>query len=209
MGLGVWLVAGALVELAERARLLRAPFRGGLRRLGRLPRATWGMCLAHGGIGLVVIGIVGVSAWESERLLVMYPGDATEIAGYTVTFKGAAPAQGPNYAAIVGEFQIARGGRQIAVMRPESRTYANPPMTTTEAAIRPRLNGDLYVVVGDPTGDGGWSARIYWKPLVNWLWIGTLVMVLGGLFSLSDRRFRIGAPVRRPLPPGGATAPGD
>ena len=209
MGLGVWLVAGALVELAERARLFRAPLGEVLRRLGRLPRATWGMTLAHGGIGLVVIGIVGASAWESERLQVMQPGESSEIAGYTVTFMGATPAQGPNYASVIGEFRISRGGKEIAVMKPESRSYASPPMTTTEAAIRPQLNGDLYVVVGDPTGDGGWSTRIYWKPLVNWMWIGTLVMVLGGLFSLSDRRFRIGAPVRRRLPPDGATAQGD
>ena len=85
----------------------------------------------------------------------------------------------------------------LMVLHPESRTYAHPPMETTEAAIRPRPSGDLYVVIGDPTGDGGWSTRIYHKPMIHWIWGGAMVMVLGGIISLSDRRHRVGAPAGR------------
>jgi cytochrome c-type biogenesis protein CcmF len=209
MALGVWLVAGAIAEVSDRIRLFKVSAGESLRRMTRMSRANWGMSLAHAGIGIVVIGIVGASAWESERLQIMHPGDSIEIAGFTVTFRGAEPTRGPNYAANVGRFDVTRDGELVAVMEPETRSYANPPMTTTEAAIRPSFTGDLYAVVGDPIGDGGWSTRIYWKPLVDWMWAGVFIMVVGGIFSLSDRRLRVGAPVRPQPGRGAAAAAGD
>ena len=195
--LGVWVIAGALVEWADRIRLFRAPARETLSRAANLPRAAWGMTLAHAGMGITMLGVVGVSAWETEKLQIMRPGEQVEVHGYTFTFDGVRDVRGPNYAAVEGTFLVSRDGRQVAVMTSEGRSYSNPPMQTTEAAIRPRPTGDLYAVVGDPAPGGGWSTRIYHKPFVHWIWGGTLVMVLGGFVSLSDRRHRVGVPKRR------------
>ncbi len=197
MALGVWLIVGALAEVLSRIKLFRAPMGETLRRARHLKRSAWGMTLGHAGMGAVVLGIVAVSAWETEYLQVMKPGDRIEIAGYELEFLGAEPIPGPNYSSIEGRFNVRQEGELITQLTPEARSYANPPMETTEAAIRPRLSGDLYAVIGDPTGDGAWSTRIYHKPLIHWIWGGAAIMVLGGLISLSDRRLRIGAPARR------------
>ncbi|MCH8189658.1 MAG: heme lyase NrfEFG subunit NrfE, partial [Proteobacteria bacterium] len=112
-------------------------------------------------------------------------------------FEGARNVPGPNYTALRGTFRVLRGGREITVMEPETRTYSVPPMQTTEAAIKPVRLADLYAVVGDPDGNGGYATRLYHKPLLNWLWIGALIMVAGAFVSLTDRRHRVGAPARR------------
>jgi cytochrome c-type biogenesis protein CcmF len=200
IGLGVWMIAASLEEGAYRLRLFRAPIGESLRRLGRSTRSAWGTTFAHAGAGMVIIGIVASSAWQVEKLQVMHPGESQAVGPYQFKFEGAVPLDGPNYAAVRGTFRVSRDGREVAVMQPESRSYQNPPMETTEAAIRTGWGGDLYAVVGDPTGDGAWSTRFYNKPMIHWIWIGSLMMVLGGLISLTDRRFRVGAPAR----PGGA-----
>ncbi len=197
MALGVWLMTGVAVEMAQRVKLFRAPLRHSWRRAKSLPRSAWGMTLGHLGMGAVVLGIVAVTSWQSEKLEVMQPGQSVKIAGFEFIFEGARPIAGPNYSAIQGRFRVESAGRLVALMTPEARTYAHPPMETTEAAIRPHPSGDLYVVIGDPTGDGGWSTRIYHKPMIHWIWVGALVMVLGGMVSLSDRRHRVGAPAAR------------
>ncbi len=200
IGLGVWMIAASLEEGAYRLRLFRAPISESLRRLGRSTRSAWGTTFAHAGAGMVIIGIVASSAWQVEKLQVMRPGEIQAVGPYQFKFVGAVPLDGPNYTAVRGTFRVSRDGSEVAVMQPESRSYQNPPMATTEAAIRTGWGGDLYAVVGDPTGDGAWSTRFYNKPMINWIWIGSLIMVLGGLISLTDRRFRVGAPSR----PGGA-----
>ena len=197
VGIGVWVIVGTLFELAGRIKLFRASAGESWRRLVHQPRATWGMTLAHAGMGVAVLGIVASTAWEQEKLDVMRPGEERTIAGYTFTFEGAGPVPGPNYTAIEGRFRVSRDGELLATLRPQSRSYPTPPMETTEAAIRPRISGDLYAVIGDPAGDGAWSVRFYHKPLVHWIWGGALIMVLGGAVSLTDRRHRVGAPVRR------------
>ena len=201
VGLGAWLVAGALAEWADRVRLFRVNPAESLRRIVHLPRAAWGMTLAHGGAGILVLGVVASTAWQVERLEVLKPGDEVEIAGYEFRFEGVRPVQGPNYAAIEGRFRVSTDGREVALLTPESRSYPNPPMETTEAAIRPRLGGDLYAVIGDPAGGDAWSTRLYYKPLIHWIWAGALIMALGGAISLSDRRHRVGAPARPRLDP--------
>jgi cytochrome c-type biogenesis protein CcmF len=197
IGLGVWLIAGSISEWAERVKLFRVSPAESLRRALRLPRAAWGMTLAHAGCGVVLLGIVASGAWQVERLQAMAPGDAVALGPFRVTFDGAGPVPGPNYAAVEGRFRVFRDGREVALLRPQSRTYANPPMQTTEAAIRPRPDGDLYAVIGDPASEGVWATRLYFKPLVHWIWVGALVMAVGGLVSLSDRRHRVGAPAAR------------
>ena len=194
--LGAWLVVGALAELASRLKLFRTGWAESWRRAKGLSPSAWGMTLAHAGMGITLLGIVSTVAWEEERLEVMKPGETVTLAGYRLTFEGTVPRQGPNYAAIVGTFTVRRGGELIDVMEPEARAYSHPPMETTEAAIRPRLSGDLYAVIGDPVGAGAWSVRLYHKPLIDWIWGGALIMVLGGIVSLAARRRRALRPLQ-------------
>jgi len=197
IAIGVWLIAGAVAELTGRIKLFRVRIADSFQRARRLPRAAWGMTLGHAGMGAVVLGIVAVSAWEVEYLQVMKPGDSIDVAGYRLEFQGAEPIPGPNYSAIQGRFEVTRDGEFVALMLPEARSYASPPMETTEAAIRARPSGDLYAVIGDPTGDDAWATRIYFKPMIHWIWGGCALMVLGGVISLSDRRHRLGVPAAR------------
>jgi cytochrome c-type biogenesis protein CcmF len=192
----VWAVAGALAEWAARIRLLDLRTAETLRRAAGLPRAAYGAMLAHAGIGIAVIGIVATSAWQSEAVRAMKPGDSGEIAGYTFTFRGASPGKGPNYQEKAGLLEITRNGTPVTELRPSKRKFTAPPMDTTEAAIHVSWRGDLYVVLGDELTDGGWVVRLYFNPLVRLIWLGALVMALGGVLSLSDRRLRIGAPRR-------------
>jgi cytochrome c-type biogenesis protein CcmF len=175
------------------------PFGESMRRLAHLPRSAWGMTIAHAGIGLVVIGIAASTAWQTEILQAMRPGETIKLAGYDVTFDGVKDMRGPNYTARQGTFRIAHGGQPFVTLQPEARRYPQPPMETTEAAIYPMLSADLYVTVGEADGRGGYAVRIYHKPLVSWIWGGAIVMVLGGLVSLTDRRHRVGAPRRARL----------
>jgi cytochrome c-type biogenesis protein CcmF len=199
LGLAVWLIVGAFAELAERIKLFHAPLATSWSRLGSIPRATLGMTLAHAGLGVVVAGIVAASAWRAEQILVMQPGQSTEISGYSVLFQGVTPAEGPNYSIDRGEFVVSRDGEELARLYPEKRFYPVQQQLTTESAIRTTGFGDLYIVLGEDQGNGGRAVRIYHNPLVPWLWIGAVVMVIGGLVSLTDRRYRVGVPGRRRL----------
>jgi cytochrome c-type biogenesis protein CcmF len=191
-----------LCEWATRVKLFAAGGDEVLRRARSLPRSAYGTVLAHAGMGLTVIGIVATSAWQSERVVAMKPGDRTEIAGYELVFRGVAPSQGPNYREQVGLLAVTRGGSAVTELAPSKRVYDAPRQATTEAAIHVALAGDLYVVLGDEMKDGGFVVRLYFNPLVRLIWLGALVMALGGAFSLSDRRLRVGAPrrTRRPAP---------
>ncbi|MBL6954268.1 MAG: heme lyase CcmF/NrfE family subunit [Alphaproteobacteria bacterium] len=200
IALGVWMIAASVEEAAYRLRLFRVPVGESARRLMRSPRSAWGTTFAHAGAGMVIIGIVASSAWQVEKLQVMRQGESLAMGPYEIKFQGAEPIDGPNYSAVRGVFRVSRNGAEIAVLEPESRNYQDPPMETTEAAIRTGWGGDLYAVIGDPTGDGSWSTRFYNKPMIHWIWIGCLMMVFGGLVSLSDRRHRVGAPARRDVP---------
>ncbi len=202
IALGVWVIAGALSEWATRVKLFRTGMDEALRRARSLPRAAHGATLAHAGIGLSVIGIVATTAWQSESVITMQPGDRTEIAGYELAFRGVAPQQGPNYQEQVGLLTVTRGGAPVTELAPAKRLYDTPRQSTTEAAIHVSWRGDLYVVLGDQLKEGGWVVRLYFNPLVRLIWLGAVVMAIGGALSLSDRRLRIGAPrrARRALP---------
>ncbi|MEM7446559.1 MAG: cytochrome c-type biogenesis CcmF C-terminal domain-containing protein, partial [Pseudomonadota bacterium] len=193
VAMGVWLVLGALTELTERIRLFRIPVSASWQRLVGLPRSAFGLTLSHAGLGIAILGMVGASEFRSETVQVMAPGDSVEIAGYALTFEGVASVEGANYIADRGRLIADANGQQRELL-PERRWYPVAQMPTTEAAIVTNWVADLYVALGDPRGDGSWVIRAWHHPLVPWIWVGAVVMVLGGLVSLTDRRLRVGAP---------------
>jgi cytochrome c-type biogenesis protein CcmF len=210
MGLAVWLFAGALVELAERLKLFRVSPLDSWRRAMHLPRGAYGMTIAHAGLGILLAGIVAMSAWRSEVIQVMKPGETIAVAGYDFTFEDVQELQGPNYVSQRGEFRVSREGSSVASLYPEKRIYLVQRQPTTEAGIWTTWLADLYIALGDRQDEGGWTVRIFHNPLAPWLWIGAGIMVIGGIVSLTDRRYRVGAPARRgwrgTAPGGSATA---
>ena len=197
IALGVFVMLGALTEWATRIKIGSAGRQEIVRRAVNLPRSSYGTLLAHFGIGMMVLGIVGTTAYQEERILVMKPGETVTIGGYDATFKGVTPGRGPNYREDVAVFDVTRGGGTvIASLEPSKRVYDAPPQPTTEAGIHASWRGDLYVVIGDSQGNGAYAVRAYFNPLVRCIWIGALIMFLGGGISLSDRRLRVGAPRR-------------
>jgi cytochrome c-type biogenesis protein CcmF len=196
-----WLVLGALAELAARIRLGEAPLPESLRRLGRLPRADWGKALAHAGLGVTIFGIAAISAWAVEDIRAVRPGESFAVGPYTLRLETVAATRGPNYSAETATVTVTRGGRTVAVLHPEKRMYPVQGMATTEAGIDRGITRDLYVALGDPQPGGGHALRSYIKPFANWIWGGALLMALGGIASLTDRRYRVGAPARRAAVP--------
>lgn len=194
VGLAVWLIIGALSETAFRTKLFQAPLAESWRRARGLPRSSYGTMLAHLGLGVSVLGIVATSAWQTEKILAMQPGQAVEVAGYQIRFEGLSLRPGPNYQEEVGTFAIVSGAGPFIELHPSKRRYYAPRNTTTEAGIHASWAGDLYVVLGDPLENGAFSVRIYFNPLVRLIWIGAVIMFAGGGLSLSDRRLRVGAP---------------
>ncbi|MBL3584415.1 heme lyase CcmF/NrfE family subunit [Rhodovulum sulfidophilum] len=196
VALGVWLIAGALVDLG-----LRAGRGKGLAaraaRLARLPRADWGKAVAHAGLGITMIGISAMLAWNQEDIRVAQIGERYELGGYGFQLDRVQKLEGPNYISTMATVSVWRGDRQITEMHPEKRVYPVAGMPTTEAAIDSGLLRDLYLAIGDPQDNGGWAVRTYIKPFANWIWMGAIVMALGGLLSLSDRRVRVAAGARK------------
>ncbi|MBL8579021.1 MAG: heme lyase CcmF/NrfE family subunit [Mesorhizobium sp.] len=198
VGLSAWLVLGALTDLALKAGFGSVPFSTMLRRLVGLPRSMFGTALAHLGLGLTTLGIVGVMAFETENILAMKPGQTAEISGHVLRFDGIQPVQGPNYTESRARFALLGAGGQVAgEIVSSKRFYPVRQMPTTEAGIRTMGLSQLYVSIGDETSDGSLVVRIWWKPLVTLIWGGALAMMLGGVVSLFDRRLRVGAPSRR------------
>ncbi len=196
IGLGFWLIAGSVVEIADRIKLFRAPFAVTWARLSGLPGQAFGSMLAHLGVGVMVVGIVAVTAWREEQVVELAPGEAISIAGTEITFIGEAPLSGPNYSATVGRFQIARDGQVLSEVVSEKRVFLPSRQPTTEVGIHPTLTGDIYVVMGDEAPGGKRTVRAYFNPLVTLIWFGTVIMFIGGAISLFDRRHRVGAPKR-------------
>jgi cytochrome c-type biogenesis protein CcmF len=195
VGIAIFVMAGAITDVAERTMILRVPFRAALRRVIGLPRSAWGTAFAHFGIGMTLLGIVGVTAWGSERIAEIRTGDSLDIAHYRLTFEGMFSRTGPNYHDVVGRFSVHRmNGELIGTMEPSRRTFPSRNMATTEAALMSRGFSQLYVSLGDPTQSGAIPVRLFYKPQVLLIWLGAGVMFLGGGLSLSDRRLRVGAP---------------
>ncbi|MBX9778169.1 MAG: heme lyase CcmF/NrfE family subunit [Xanthobacteraceae bacterium] len=194
IGIAVFVIAGALTDFAERAGVGRVPLGTSVRRAAGLPRSAWGTMLAHLGLGLTLIGIVGETQFGSERIAEMKPGQTMAIAGYDFHFDGIAVRPGPNYRDQVATFTVRRGGDVIGVMAPSKRTFPARSTTRTEAALMARGFSQLYLSLGDVSASGTLAVRVYHKPLVLLIWLGTIVMVIGGTLSLTDRRLRVGAP---------------
>jgi cytochrome c-type biogenesis protein CcmF len=209
-GLAVWIMLGALTELADRAKLGREPLGVAGRRLIGLPRSAWGTALAHFGVGMMVLGIVAETSWKQERILVMKPGEVVQLGGYDVTFEGTFPRRGPNYQDQVGRFTVREGGTVVSQLESAKRLFTARQMPTSEVALDTRgLFSQIYIALGEAQEvGGGWSVRMYYKPFVLLIWLGCVVMSIGGVVSLSDRRLRVGAPkparVRAPTAPAAA-----
>jgi cytochrome c-type biogenesis protein CcmF len=173
----------------------------------RLPRAFWGMQLAHLGLAWGVAGITLVANYEQERDVRMNVGEHTTLAGYTFTFQGTTEREGPNYRAARGTIEVSRNGKKLYVLHPEKRIYNASGMPMTEAALHPNFFRDIYVALGEPLDDKAetWAVRVYHKPFINWLWIGALFMVVGGFLAASDRRYRLAV---KATPPVGAATQG-
>jgi cytochrome c-type biogenesis protein CcmF len=195
VGIAVFVMAGAVTDIAERTLIMRVPLRVALQRAAGLPRSAWGTAFAHFGIGVTLLGIVGVTAWGSERLAEIRIGDSLDIAHYRLTFDGLFNRTGPNYRDVVGRFTVRRmNGELIGTMEPSRRGFPSRDMATTEAALMTRGVSQLYLSLGDPTKTGTVPVRLYFKPLVLMIWLGAGFMFIGGGLSLSDRRLRVGAP---------------
>ena len=174
MALGAWLIAGSLTELVERCQLGRVPVGAALQRLAGLPGAAWGTALAHAGVGIMVIGIVGVTAWREERIAVMKSGDVVSLAGLDVTYLGATPFTGPNYTAERGRFVVRQDGRDITTLNAEKREFQPGRQVTSEVGLHQFATGDLYIAMGEGRSDGGRAVRIYFNPLASLIWLGPL-----------------------------------
>jgi cytochrome c-type biogenesis protein CcmF len=155
------------------------------------------MTLAHGGMAIVIAGITGSNAWTAERIVDARPGDTVALAGYTIALDAVTQITGPDYTATRADMRLLRDGREIAALHPEKRFFPVENGNATGVAIRTNLLSDVYAVIGDADGKGGYTLRLYWNPLVPWIWLGAAAMALGGIVSLTDRRHRVGAPARR------------
>ena len=200
IALGVFVMLGAVSEWAVRTKLGTVPLADSVRRARQLPRSSYGALLAHFGIGLMVAGITGTTGYQEEKILVMKPGDAVTVGGYTATFLSSKAGRGPNYKEDTALFSVSRGGELVTQVTPSKRIYDAPPQPTTEAGIYASWRGDLYIVTGDSQPGGAYAVRAYFNPLVRCIWAGALIMFFGGALSLFDRRLRIGIPNRRRLP---------
>ena len=197
---GIWLIAGAATDILDRAGLGRTSLRNLWHRAAGLPRSAWGGAVAHAGMGITILGIAGMGL-ATERLVALAPGASTQFAGYEWRLEGVRDAQGPNFTARRATVTVLDEGRVVAVMEPSKRFFPLGRTTTTEAAIRTNLLHDLYAVLGEERdgADGQREAvlRLHDNVLAPWIWLGALIMALGGALSLSDRRIRIAAAARR------------
>ncbi|MFN4058585.1 MAG: heme lyase CcmF/NrfE family subunit [Roseinatronobacter sp.] len=194
LALGLWVMLGSVADIWQRTG--RGAVGARFARLGRLPRADWGKYLAHSGLGMTVFAVAALVGWQSEDIRVVQLGEGFDKGGYTLTLTAVDRIEGPNFISTMGRIEASRDGRVVAILTPEKRFYPIAGMPTTEAAIDYKIHRDLYITLGDPQDNGGWAVRTYIKPFANWLWFGCFLMALGGIFSLSDRRFRVAAGAR-------------
>ena len=185
-----WIVFSLATDLVGRLRPAGAASGSLLARVRLLPRALLGMMLAHLGIATFAFGVSMVNTYGIERDLKMQVGDTTELAGYTFTFRGVRERPGPNYTAAQGLVEVSKGGKLVESMLPEKRIYRVQQNPMTEAAIDTGFTRDLYVSLGEAVEGGAWIVRIYFKPFVDWIWGGCVLMALGGALAASDRRYR-------------------
>jgi cytochrome c-type biogenesis protein CcmF len=201
-GLAVYIILGSLSEIAARVWRRGAPLGVLLSRALGLPLSAWGSALAHIGVGVTLLGLAA-TAFGAETIASMHVGEPQSVGPYQVVLSSIAARPGPNYSEVVATADIRWGGAVVATVEPAKRFFAARQMSTTQAGIATLWFGQLYISIGDQTGNGIIAARLYWKPLVTFIWLGACLMALGGALSLADRRLRIGAPApaRTAAPP--------
>ncbi|HET9822278.1 MAG TPA: heme lyase CcmF/NrfE family subunit, partial [Burkholderiaceae bacterium] len=199
-GVALGLFLAAWVFSAGLAVLLRQS-RHGLRALGQSGLAFWGMVLAHLGVGVFIVGVTMVKGYEVQRETTLKVGEGVEAAGWRFTLRDVTEVPGPNYSALRARVEAVRdGGAAPVVLQPEKRVYRQQAMPMTEAAIDHGLARDLYVALGEPVDPRTWALRVHVKPFVAWIWGGVVLMALGGLLALADRRYRRLAGAHSALP---------
>jgi cytochrome c-type biogenesis protein CcmF len=200
IALSVWLIAGTFAELLERTRAFRTPAAESWRRLVRLPRGAWGMTLAHLGLGVFVLGACFETGWKEEAAQTLPIGGSLDVGGYHLVLDQVGVVEGKNYDAERGLIRVTKAGQPICEAAPERRVFEADGQTTSEVAICYRGLSHLYIVLGERRAAAGkpvWLVRGYWNPLATLLFLGPVIMALGGLISLSDRRLRLGVAARR------------
>ena len=181
---GFWVIFSSVLEPLRRWRQKQT-----------LTAALLGMCIAHFGVGMFAIGASGVESYKIEKDVALKPGGSFRIAGYDFKFVSAMKVRGPNYDAVEALMEVTRGGRPVAILKPQKRHFWVQQTDNSQAAISVNWARDLFVAMGNPLGDDAWSMRIQYKPLVRYIWLGAIVMALGGLIAATDRRYRIKVPV--------------
>jgi cytochrome c-type biogenesis protein CcmF len=181
---GFWIIFSSLLEPVRRWRQKQT-----------LSAALLGMCIAHFGVGMFAIGASGVESYKIEKDVALKPGGSFRIAGYNFKFVNAANVRGPNYDAVEALVEVTRGGKPVAILKPQKRHFWVQQTDNSQAAISVSWARDLFVAMGNSLGDNAWSMRIQYKPLVRYIWLGALVMAIGGLVAATDRRYRIKLPV--------------
>ena len=186
ISLAIWIVGSSLLNLFERVKNKTDRFRA----LASVPRSFYGMFFAHVGVAVFLLGVTFTSHYSDEKDIRMKIGDTIKVGGYDFTFNGVRAAKGPNYEAQQGLITVRKNGQDVTTLHPQKRLYLVQRSPMTEAGIDAGLMRDLFVALGEPLGKGQWSLRIQHKPLIRWIWLGALIMALGGLIAISDKRYR-------------------
>ncbi|WP_375739159.1 heme lyase CcmF/NrfE family subunit [Pseudomonas boanensis] len=184
--LAAWVVLAGVRDLVDKTR-----HKGLVTGIRGLTRSYWGMQLAHVGVAVCALGVVLSSQYSAERDLRLAPGESVELGGYRFLFEGAAHHEGPNFTSDKGTVIIYKGEQQISVLHPEKRLYTVQQSVMTEAGIDAGFTRDLYVALGEPLDAGAWAVRVHVKPFIRWIWLGGLLMGLGGVLAAVDRRYRV------------------
>jgi cytochrome c-type biogenesis protein CcmF len=177
--LGVWLIGGSVSDIARRA--------GSFRKIRHLPAVAWTSALAHAGLGVVALGVVGATSWKSEAIQVLSPGQSMNVGSYALRLDSTEQVQGPNYTADRAAITVMSNGRVITIVHPEKRSYPVEQMVTSQSSIRTTVVSDLYVVLGDSREGGGWVVRAYVNPMAPFIWLGAVVMAFAGFIALGAR----------------------
>ena len=184
-----WVISSVIVSI--KTRLNAIPGNDIVKKFKTFGPAFNGMLLAHFGLAIFIIGVTMVKGYEQEHDITMHNGETTVINGYDFTFKGTLPVKGPNYESKQGQFYVTKDGKEIDLLTPEKRYYPVQGAVMTEASISINPVRDIYISLGEELEEGGWSIRIYFKPFVQWIWLGCLLMGLGGLLTMVDKRYRL------------------
>jgi cytochrome c-type biogenesis protein CcmF len=190
ISLGGWSICAAFYYLFKNVFRNEAKLNS-FRRLNKIPRATYGMVLAHIGIGVFVFGVTFVSAFQEEKEVPMRIGEKIEMAGYEFGFNGVKSLQGPNYLSKQASVSVYKDEKLVATLLPEKRTYLVQQSPMTEAGIDTGLLRDVYVALGEQIDNEAWGMRLYYKPFIQWIWMGAVLMALGGLLAALDTRYRL------------------